>query len=949
MIRLIYDHKGLLAAGWLAFLLTCPCLPQRSAKRNADPSNTGQTKGTLTLSGTIADTTGAMLPEARVRVFPPTGDPRNAPLAEAQTDREGNFSFRLPAGTYVLQVQAPDFVPYTSRALALRAGGDLRVPIRLAVAGLAEEVTADSGERDAQAGGSTLLFEGKSLDLLSDDDDTLLRQLRVLAGGGLNGGAQIIVNGFSGGQLPPKSSIRSIRINGNEYSAYYDSPGFGRIEVQTKPGASKLHGALNVSGTDQPLNASNPYTGVQPPYYQFLTDGNLNGPLGKNTSYFLSEQVQDFANNATVNAVDPTNTGNLISEALPAPQLTQTYALRLDRQFSTNHYGFLRDQWSQTHITNSGITPLVLPSAAFASNTLTNVLQAADTLILGPHTINETRFQYLRSRLRQDPNSTAPTLIAEGSFIAGGSTTQALRDNGDHYELQDQLELERGHHALRTGLRLRAQREANTSTGNFNGQFIFPSLTAYNTTLQGLAAGMSPAQIRAAGGGASQFNQTVGQSAALLYTDDFAVFAEDDWKLRPDLTASYGLRFESQSAIPNHFNPMPRLSLNWSPHRGKSSTPVVSVGAGYGIFYDRFAANNLLQAVRQNGVTETGYFLQNPDDYPMLPSPAALAGGEATIYRVNPALHASYQQLGGVLVERDLGKYGSLQGRYLYSHRTHGYLSRNINAPLPGTYDPANPAGGTRPFGPNRNIYQYSSDSNGNSSILSASANVQLGKVFFYAAFDGERTYNEATYDSTTGATSFPANQYNLAADYGRSSDSNKYRLAAGAVWTLPRGFSLRPYLDAHTGNPFDITTGTDGNGDTIFNDRPAFATDLSRASVVRTALGNFDTNPQPGQTIIPRNYGTDPSYVWVDLTTRYVIRVGPRPAGKAGETAKTNRPYTLRFQVETQNLFNHNNPGPPVGVLSSPLFGRSLSLASDFSTFTASNRTILLQSVFSF
>ena len=118
---------------------------------------------------------------------------------------------------------------------------------------------------------------------------------------------------------------------------------------------------------------------------------------------------------------------------------------------------------------------------------------------------------------------------------------------------------------------------------------------------------------------------------------------------------------------------------------------------------------------------------------------------------------------------------------------------------------------------------------------------------------------------------------------------------------------------------------------------------------MVRTALGNFDTAPETGQTIIPRNYGTDPSYVWADLTTRYTVRVGPRPAGKAGQTTKADRPYSLRFQVEAQNLFNHNNPGPPVGVLSSPFFNRSLSLASDFSTFAASNRTLLLQALFSF
>lgn len=908
-----------------------------------------QKPGTSVLAGTVADPSGAVLPDAQIHVFSTSG--KAVAGADTRTDSAGNFSLPLPPGTYVLAVRAPDFVPYTSRQLTLRANRPVQLSIRLAVAGLAETVEAKGeGARDPRGPGATQVFEGEALDLLSDDDATLLRQLRALAGGGAGGsGLQILVNGFSGGQLPPKSSIRSIRINGNEYSAYYDAPGFGRIEVQTKPGADTFHGTLKFSGTDQPLNARNPYARTAVPYNEFLTDGEINGPLGKKTSFFVSEQVNLFANNAAVDAIDPTIVVHQISEAFPAPQRTDIYSLRLDRQFSPNHFGYFRDQWSQTHITNGGIDPLVLPSAAFSLNTLTNTVQAADTQILSAHAVNDTRFQYLRTRIRQIPNSTAPALVAEGAFIAGGSTMQDVRDNQDVYELGDVFELEHGSHSVRAGLRLRTFRYANTSTSDFNGRFIFPSLDAYQLTQTGLAAGLTPAQIRAEGGGASQFSVTAGQPSATVSTTDFVVYAEDDWKLRPDLTVSYGLRLESQTAIPDRFNPAPRLSLNWSPHRLHNPDPIVSVSAGYGIFYDRFAPANLLGAVRQNGVTETAYFVQNPDFYPNLPGPGTLAAGQPTLYRVSPNLHTSYQQLGGVLAERSLGKHGEVQARYLYSHGTHGYLSRNVNAPLPGTYNPALPGSGKRPLPAAGNIYQYSSDSNANSHSVNVSTSLDVGKVFLYASYAWEHTYNEGTYNTVTGATSFAANPYNVAADYARSSDSNRYRVELGAIWTLPRGFSLRPYLNAHAGNPFDITTGTDLNGDTIYNDRPAFATDLTRPSVVRTALGNFDVNPGPGQTIIPRNFGTDPSYFLLNLGAAYTLHVGPRPPETPGHPTTRDRPSRLRFEIDASNLFNHNNPGPPVGVLSSPLFGRSLSLADDFSTFSASNRTLLLQVFFTF
>ncbi len=944
---LVHERERLIAAGWLALLLCCGLLQGQSASGQvANSPDSGKVQhATSVLTGTVTDGTGAVLPGAQVQLTGVNGK------LTVHTDHQGGFKARVQPGTYGVRIEVPDFAPYQSPSLQLRAGQTTQLPVQLEIAGLAQQVDADTASSpDERTVGGSLTFEGKALDLLSDDDETLLRQLRALAGGGLNGGGlQILVNGFSGGGLPPKSSIRSIRVNGNEYSAFYDSPGFGRIEVQTRPGASKLHGALNLGGTDQPFNARNPYTGAQPPYYQFLTDGNVNGPLGKKTSFFVSEQIQSLANNAVINAVNPFDTTATLSEALPAPQRTDVYSLRLDRQFSTNNFAFIRDAWSQAHITNSGINPLVLPSAAYALNTLTNTLQASDTQILSPHAVNEVRFQYLRTRIRQDPNSTAPALVAEGSFIAGGSETQVLRDNQDHYELQDEFDLEHGPHSFRAGLRLREQRDGNTSSANFNGQFIFPSLAAYQITQNGLAAGQSPAQIRAAGGGASQFNLTAGQPSAMLYTDDIAFFAEDDWKLRPDLTFSYGLRFESQSAVPDHVDPAPRVSLKWAPRRGNSPEPFITVGAGYGIFYDRFAASNLLQAIHQNGQNETAYFVQDPDFYPNLPPPAALPTSQPTVYQVNPSLRSSYQQVGGITVTRDIGQGGAVQGKYLFSHGSHGYLLRNSNAPLPGTYNPDAPESGMRPLGTAENIYQYASAGNSNSNNLSVAANLPVGKLFLYSQYAWERTYSENTYDPATGLTGFTAHPYNIAADYARSLEMQSQRFELGLIWTLPRGFSLRPYLDTHSGNPFDITTGSDDNGDTIYNDRPAFATDLGRASVVRTSLGNFDLNPQAGQTVIPRNFGTAPSFVFVDLTSRYTLHVGPRPAAKPGAKVRADRPYSLRFQVDAQNLFNHTNPGPPIGVLASPYFGRSLSLATDFNTFSASNRTILLQCLFSF
>ena len=326
-------------------------------------------------------------------------------------------------------------------------------------------------------------------------------------------------------------------------------------------------------------------------------------------------------------------------------------------------------------------------------------------------------------------------------------------------------------------------------------------------------------------------------------------------------------------------------------------------------------------------------------------------------------------------MSRSLGRYGVVSANLLYSHDTHNLLTRNINAPLPGTFDPTSPTSGTRPLGNSSNVYQFSSAANGNLEALVLKYRLQLTQRFYaFGVFEAQKNYTE-----TDGITSFPSNQYDVRQDYGRAAIDHTGAYTGGFLWTLPYGIQVSPFLDVRTGLPFDITTGNDSNGDTIYNDRPAFANNVSRASAVPTPLGTFDVAPVAGQVLVPRNAGTAPGYIWLQLRAGKDLHLGPRPAsspvgpdGKPGP--RPDRPWDLNFSVEVHNLTNHNNPGLPVGVISaqpcaatpasavcscaasvacslapSQFFGRSLSMAGDFSPITASNRTILLQTSFTF
>ncbi len=908
-----------------------------------------------TLEGLVIDPTGARVAHATVRVEP---ENQSTHIEQSTTDGHGHYSFSLPRGRYTLTVESPGFDTFHATVTVPPSGAPVYLEVVLAIPAVLEEVLVDpdgASNNSADENKSALVFAGKDLKMFSDDNATFQKQIEAFAGAGPRP-PQVYVNGFSGGRFPPKNTISSIRFNRNPYSALYDAYGIGRIEITTKPGTDKLHGAFDASGTDIRFNTANPYAGAQtPPYYTLTLDGNLNGPIGSKTSFFLGGTYNNQQNNAAVDAstLDSAFNPVLFTQAVPNPQVTSTYNARLDRMLNPNNTLTASYQFTQANITNGAVGLLVLPAEGFNNGATTQILQLSDTQLIGSKMSSETRFQYVRTRLQQDPVSSATTVIAEGAFSDGGNPQQQLRDNQDFYEFQELFTRQQGSHFLRFGGRYRAYRDANFSRANYNGEFLFPSLTAYQLTLQNDAnCAANPAaptcltatQLLAEGGGPSQYSITTGQSSATILTTDLSAFAEDEWKPSKTFVLDLGFRFESQSAVPDRVDPAPRIGVAWAVRRKNAKSNLVVLRSGAGVFYDRFTAANLLTSVRQNGITQQT-FVQNNPDYTD-PSPTSVP---PATYTVDPNLRSEYGLYTGVSAEHVFGRLGQASVIYTAIRGDHQYLSRNVNAPLPGTYDPTVPGSGTRPFGGEANLYQFASAGLLNDNQLTVQGRFNLGKrVVAYAIYTVQRENSDAS-----TASSFVSNSYNPRADYGRVAQPSQTFHAGGNV-QLPFGLSSSLYFLAQTGTPFNITTGTDLNGDTEYNDRPSFATDLTRPSVVKTRFGNFDTSPIAGQKLIPINYGSSPSFVFLDMSLARSFAVGrrpPAPAAKPGAKPepRPDPPYSLSFTVDAQNVFNHVNPGPPVGVLSSPLFGKPNSLNTSLTSNTAANRIVTLQMSFQF
>src|SRR5579871_23132 len=295
-----------------------------------------------TLSGHVLDPSNSAVPKATVTVTGPGGA-----VKVATTNDNGEFSIPgLAPGKYTIRVIASGFTLYEKTDLDVARATTFDAKLSVEVS--KQEVTvADTQqvELDPAKNAGALVLKAEDLDMLSDDPDDLQAELLALAGpaAGPNGG-QIFIDGFSSGQLPPKDSIREIRINSNPFSAEYDTSGRGRIEIFTKPGSEKFHGSINVNYSDWLFNARNPFI-TSPNFSVPASDtknlqANLNGPIiPKKMSFFLEFSRRQQREDSLINAqiVDP-NTFLPIQQgfAIIAPNTFDSIGPRIDYQLTPN-------------------------------------------------------------------------------------------------------------------------------------------------------------------------------------------------------------------------------------------------------------------------------------------------------------------------------------------------------------------------------------------------------------------------------------------------------------------------------------------------------------------------------------------------------------------------------------------------------------------------------------
>jgi hypothetical protein len=892
-----------------------------------------QTPGRL--AAKVEDSTGAVIPGAHLTLLR-----RGEKVVEHTSGPDGSYTFGgLAHGTYDLDVEAKGFAKYSVTGIEVEENRTMQVSLKLRITS-EEQVTVTAQTSgvslSSEENTNSTVLKGSDLDALADDPDALQTELQALAGpaAGPDGG-QIYIDGYTGGQLPPKSSILEVRVNHNPFSAENDRIGYGRIDIITKPGGVKFNGHLRGSYLNSALNTSNSLASVQPDYQYYSASADVAGPITKTSSYFAAVQYWQRQNQNFLRAVDPTDTSaapRVLNQALPAPYSTANGFGRLDDQLGRH---LLQAQWVVFRMrrTGAGTGGLNLQEQAYNSSDIENLLQVKDTMLISPSKLNELSLRWMRIRTNQLPDSTRPSVTVQGAFALGGSPTGHTSNHQDNLELHDYMTVTAGSHVMRMGFLGRTYRVADYSNAGSNGSYLFQSLADYH------ASTPRPYIYTAT---------VIANPLARLLQFDGALFFQDEWRWKPTLNVSYGLRVEGQNRVRDHLNWAPRLAISWSIGPGAKATPKMVLHAAAGVFYNRVTQAVQTQTIHNNGYFQKNYIIRNPDFYdPDHPTaPALLAGEPAStpfIYTLDPKLRISRNVQAAIGVDRSLGRIGSLNVNYLYTRGVHQYYTNNVNAP---SFDPATyTITGTVP-----SVYNYQFQSGGDfrQHQLIVTSNTSYRNFSLHAVY----TYNHAIAD-TQGVNYFPSVSQMPYLDRGRAGFAPAHQLQGLLTYKGPYRINFTAIAAVEAQRPYNITIGNDLTGNNQSNARPTYGT-CGAADVIHTAYGCLDINPAgKRERIIPYGLGTSPTSATVHVTLNRVFDFGERPSNPAQQSkgpAKRIPRYTLTMIVGATNIFNMVNLAPPNGVLSSPLFGQQLVPASGaFALSSPGNRTVYFTSYLSF
>jgi hypothetical protein len=783
-----------------------------------------------TLRAQVVDELGAVIPGAQARLVAADGKER---ATVANASGEITFPNVLP-GTYNLIVEFKGFQAHIESGLKLPlATSPLQIVMTVAAVNVETEVKAEgagvSVEPD-QNMNAIILDEKFIRDNLPDNEEDMQEFLQALAGG--QGNAQIIIDGFSGGRLPPRDAIMQVRINQNPFSAEFSNggggPGGGRIEIITRPGNAQWRGSFGFNFRHSALNARDAFATVKPDLDQKHYSFNFSGPLiPKRLDFFLGG---DWTPTDSSGFVVATTLNGPFNANVPAHSENRSLFFRSGLSINKRNtlsisYNYRGNETRNSEFAQAlrggfgggfgagfagggggGSSSFTLPERASNRENSNHSLSLSETFIINSRMI-------LESRVRLQHEQSARTAATPGvvaidvldAFNGGGSTCCPNNSRQDSIEFQEYLTITHKKHTVKIGFQFEYERSRDISAGNFNGTYTFSTLDQYRAVLNGER--VNPNDPSSPLVRPTQFQINRGNPLLRYSQYQSSWFVQEDFRMSQALTLSFGLRHEFQQHLDDKLNFSPRFSLAWSPFKDRKTT----IRGGGGVFFNRLNVNTYANTLRYDNVTQETIVIANPA-FPF--DQLDLGAGQVLTQRtsrqvLDPNLVAPYTFNAQASIERQLPRSLVATATYNFSRGIHLFRTRNINAPRP------DPTTGllVRPDPTQGNILETES----------AGKSIHHGLSFGFQRRFGQRFtfFSNYTLSWTRDDGGFPADNYNLRPEWARSSGDRRHSFNTLVTLNLPKGIRLMPFLQASTGAPFNIRTGLDDNRDTQFNDRP--------------------------------------------------------------------------------------------------------------------------------
>src|SRR5262245_23509171 len=773
-----------------------------------------QARREVRLSVTVLDQTNLVLAGATVHLTGEDEATRAKTFEPIQTSRQGIAIFSgLIAGRYTIQAEFPGFDAGLLTGVRVR-DGDNRQTLVLKIERLQDTINVGQDPRDAAsdrrgpAFGTALTRE--QIDALSDDPDEMKKQIEDLAGPG----AVIRVDSFEGGQLPPKSQIKSIHVSRDGFAAENHNAGGFVVDIITQPGIGQLRGGLQTRLRSGALSGRSPFTATKGPEQTQSYFVNLGGPVRSERSSF------SIGFNGTMAYDTP-----ILNVALPNQSRSEALGQRTHRDNAGVNalfdYAITRDQTLRLSFfsnasknTNLGIGAYDLPERAFETHDRNSTLRIQEAGPLGRRFFTNTRVQLQWNQSSTQSVVEAPTIRVNDAFTSGGAQSAGGR-RVRAVNLQSDFDYVRDRHSIRTGITLDVGKHHSDATSNYLGTYTFASREDFEA------------------GRPRSYTRRIGDPTIDYFYSQAGLYVQDDIRVRRSLTISPGVRYEMQAHVNDFNNVGPRFGITWAPFKSAKTTFRGSVG----IFYDWLGTNTYEQTLRVDGFRQRELNIIDPG----YPDP----GNVGIVPPVNRYLLGRELQM-AKSSRFSAGVDHALTPRIrvgaLYAHvRGQGLLHGvNENAPV----------GGVRPDLSFANVIQVVSDARSAQHTLTLNANVgggpptpfgSGGPLWNFKRFSIGGNYTLGSNKNNTDGDFSTSPTGNPADDWGPTANDVRHRAFVNLTTQALRNFSASLNLNASSPSRYTIRTGADDNSDGIFNDRPAgVGRNTEHTSGQWTLNGNF-------------------------------------------------------------------------------------------------------------